>query len=182
VGGVIFAALLGLLLGLVLLALPETRRRLAGTGHRGDAMPRPAPPVSRSAPPPLSPAAAPAPGSAPTARPQAARTGTSPSTEFDEKLALMAADVFVAMTRGTAADITQSERQGQGPEPHSKVEPQSLDEPDPAWHASPWPTAGWAREHLTQGALLATVLLSGLAQRRRRGRGRRRGSRGSRPG
>ena len=107
-GGVIFAALLALLLGLVLLALPETRRRLAGAGHGGDALPRPVPPVSLSGPP--------APGPARTARPQAARTGTSRPTEFDEKLAPMAAEVFVAMTRGTADDITQSEDQGHGPE------------------------------------------------------------------
>ena len=181
-GGVIFAALLGLLLGLVLLALPEARRRLAGAGHSGDALRRPAPPVSPSTRAPLSPSPPPAPGPAPAARPQAARTGTSRSTEFDAKLALMAAEVFVAMTRPTVDDITQSEPQGQASGAHPKVEPQSLDDPDATWHVSPWHAPSRAREHLTQAALLATVLVSGLAQRRRRGRGRRRGSRGSRLG
>jgi hypothetical protein len=128
-GGVIFAALLALLLGLVLLALPETRRRLAGAGHGGDPLPRPARPASPSRPP--------APGPAPTARPQPARTGPSRSTKFDEKLALMAAEVFVAMTRGPADDITQPEDQGQDPDPHSQVEPQLPREREIKRHRSP---------------------------------------------
>jgi hypothetical protein len=89
----------------------------------------------------------------------------------------MAAEVFVALTRGPADGVPKSKHEGQGADPHDQLEPQPSHEPDAARHPSPWHTRSWAREHLTQAALLATVIVSGLARVRRRGRRRRPGSR-----
>ena len=156
-GGVIFAALLALLLGLLLLALPETRRRLAGAGHAGGALREPAPP---------------APPASPTPRP--ALAARPPATD---EVASMAAEVFVALTRGTAEGMPQSKHEGHGANPHTQVEPHPMHEPEAARHASPWQAPRWAREHVTQAALLATVIVSGVARLNRRGRRRRPGSR-----
>jgi hypothetical protein len=106
-GGIIFAALLALLFGLLLLALPETRRRLAGAGHDAGALPHPSPPAPPA--PPASPTARPAPASRPRAT---------------DEVASMAAEVFVALTRDTVEGMPQSKHEGQGADPHAPVEPQ----------------------------------------------------------
>jgi hypothetical protein len=171
----LFVVLLALLLGLVVSAVPAARRRLAGAGHGGEALASPTPrtppaPPARPAPP----TRAPSPRAAnpsPPARRLPPRTSTSRASEFDEKLSLMAAEVFVALTRGGP----ESEDEGHGRDPHAQVKLDSRDETAPDPHPAPWHAAVWAREHLTQAALVATVIVSGLARRRRRGH--RRGSR-----
>jgi hypothetical protein len=93
---------------------------------------------------------------------------------MDEGLALIAADVFAQLSRDPGAAGSHPQPQGDPRQPEAEVEDDAR--PAASRHPAPWHTGSWAREHLTEAALMATVMVSGLARFTRRGR-RRRGPR-----
>jgi hypothetical protein len=95
---------------------------------------------------------------------------------MEEAMAQMAADVFAEMARDTPELDSRPQLEGQPLYPHVQVERELLRgqpaPPAPPARSAPWRAQPWAREHATQAALVATVVLGSLARLRR---GRRRG-------
>jgi hypothetical protein len=96
---------------------------------------------------------------------------------MDDVLAKMAVDVFAEMTRDTPGPLPHAQAEAHTSHPQVQVEHEGV----PSNTLAPrdvaqWRPQAWAREHVTQVALVATVALGWLARLTRRGRRRRRRS------
>ncbi len=175
---VLIPALVALLFAAGLISLPEVRRRLGpatagvGTGAAASAGTTAAAPTARAVGP-----AAPGRSSRGRSAPHPAVRPKRSQPAMDEALAAMAADVFAEMTRDAPTTVAHPQPEADGMNHHPQVELDRMPRYDPRPHPAPWHTRSWAYQHATQAALLATLLVSGVARLLRRAR---RGHRGSR--